>query len=1095
MKVKILSLCFMFSVTTMVLYGQSLSTKEFRVRVHKALDSADTTRVENLFLSQRSDAIQFIESLLDSAIVNQAGGKNDPGLNYVRKSKILATIYSGLFGDNYYVEKSLRYSEFNPSALPQKAEIIDLKSQGRQDFYQGNFQTAGEKFNTAYQLAAAIEDVDAKGELLGNVGSAFFYLGEFDTALVYYQRSLDILDKIGDKRRIGNTLGNIGNVYSDKSDYPTALVYFDKALKIRNELDDKRGLAADLNNIGLIYEEMGEYYKALENYRKALEINRAIDNKRSVGKNLANIANVHINLGEYPQAVQTYEQARVIRLALQDRKGEGNDLGNLGIVYQNLGDYNKAMSCFKEALAIHKELGYREGEAYQLGRIAGLYTMAGDYAKAVKTYQEALTIHQEMGHMRGVANWIESLAGTYTAVGDYSRALDNYNSALDLYKNMGNRSGEAITLSTMGITYIQLEEFKKAKDQFTKALSIHQDIGEKWGECVDLGNLFYVFTLEKDSVQAVSVGNDASKLANQLGNKFLQAWLHLLAGDFYRDYEDNNRAEKEYELGLAISEELNVPELRWQFYFGRGRLWKNRGDNERAYYSYRAAINLIEEVRGKSVIEEMKAGLMRDSYEVYEEMIMLLYKMDRHQEAFEYVERARARNLLDLLGNVKIKNHVSKTEEQTEKEQILRAKISKQQSQMNHEDVRGAANKIYRTSLLNSRKEYHRLLSDIKLYNPEYASMVSVDPLSKAQIQQLLDEKSVLLEYFITDNTLLIFVVSNEGLNVLPVSEGETSLRGKIKLFRGTAVQQMTSKKISDNYWIPPMQNLYEILILPVEEAGYLSGKNHIIIVPQGILHYLPFQALVTRWDTNRGEHTAPQFLIETYNISYIPSASILKFCREKKHNQINNLLLLAPQITQLPMSENEVLEITNSFGQNAEYYLGAEASESLVKERGRGYKLLHFATTGRFNKANPLFSSIDLAKSQYDDGNLEVHEILNMELNADLITLSACQTALASGYYEVLPQGDDLESLTRAFLYAGTPSVIASLWEIADPSTAGFMSHFYENLKNMTKVEALAQTQRDMINGKIYGQRNEGNNLYIHPFYWAPFVLVGDWN
>ncbi len=202
-------------------------------------------------------------------------------------------------------------------------------------------------------------------------------------------------------------------------------------------------------------------------------------------------------------------------------------------------------------------------------------------------------------------------------------------------------------------------------------------------------------------------------------------------------------------------------------------------------------------------------------------------------------------------------------------------------------------------------------------------------------------------------------------------------------------------------------------------------------------------------------------------------------------------MLLLAPRTNELPMSEYEVKDIADNFGEGAEYHLKEKATESLVKQHGQEFRRLHFATTAIFNKSNPLFSRLELAASEEDDGNLEVHEIFGLELNANLVTISACQTALGSGHSVPLPQGDDLVSLSRSFIHAGSPSVVASLWEITDQSAARFMTRFYSNLKSMNKAEALTQTQRDMISGKI--QSKNGEN-YSHPYHWAPFVLVGDW-
>ena len=1075
-------------------FGQALPRETFRAQVREALEANNVDLIHELFTAQRGEALRFIEALLDSAILRKAGEDATTGQKDWQTAKDLAGVYAQIFDDPYYRERALRYSAFNSAAVVQKAELIRTKARARQTLRQGNFRAALEMFHQTLAGAIQIGDVDDEATLIGNIGVAHFFLGAFDSALVYYQESLNLLEKIGDQRRVGNQLGNIANVYSDKSDYPTAIEYFEKAMVIRRVLNDQRGLGADLNNLGLVHEEMGAYDKALAHYQQALAINKSIANQRSMGRNLANIANIQINLGDYPQAIEIYEEALALRRSEGDRKGEGNDLGNLGLVYQALADYTRAMELFQQALSIHRELEFREGEGYQLGRIANLYSLRGEYAKAIQGFQEALEIHRELGHVRGEANWLEALGVAFTAVGDRQRALETLQSALELHRRIENKSGEAATLAKIGRAYLETED-ARAKDHFERALGMHRELGEKPGAITDLASLAYIYSVEEDSARTVATYKEAMALAAKLADRRLQAWLQLQLGDFYRDNGERQDAVKAYELGLALSEALNDPELRWNLYYGQGQLWESQSDLERVFFSYQAAVDIIEDIRGKAVAEELKAGVLHQRFEVYEAIISVLMRLGRVTEALEYVERSRARNLVDLMGNAKISGRDSTDQKLIEKERALRARISKlnlQLGETSHQQqlqLRETANEVYRRSLQEAQRDYQRVLLDLKLRNPEYMALMGVEPLSSKQMQKLVKKDGALLEYFFTAESMLIFVVTPNAVKVVTVPEGEASLRGKIVLFRGTAVRQMNEGRLAERHWVAPMQGLYQLLIEPVDMAGHLSGIKHLVIVPQGVLHYLPFQALVTRTDSQ-----GPHFLVEDYAISYSPSASTLKFCQRKNTGRSGSLLLLAPRTDVLPSSQEEVTQIANSFGQGSKYYMNKSATETLFKQQAGSYDLLHIATTAEFNKANPIFSRLDLAGSDQDDGRLEVHEVLGLRLNANLVTLSGCQTALGSGYSEALPRGEDLVSLTRAFHYAGTPSVIASLWEVSDPSTAAFMERFYQYLREVDKAQALAQTQRDMIAGAL-GNPNSDRVDYAHPFFWAAFILVGDWN
>ncbi|MCH8127114.1 tetratricopeptide repeat protein [candidate division KSB1 bacterium] len=831
--------------------AQPLSRQEFKVQLLQAYTNDDLTRVRDLLKTQRLDAIRTIESVLDSSILKKTRGTTAAGNHDWETANALADIYAQEFGDRFYLEKAHRYKKFSSESTKIKAQILVLRKTARDSLLQGKYDLARNFYEQALELAQNIDDLDDLAAIPGSIGAAYFYLGDFDAALENYQKSLTALEEIGDKWRTGNRLGNIANVYSDWSDYPTARAYFERALPYRKELDDKRGMAADYNNTGLIHQEMGNYEKALANYQHALELNRTLENQRSIARNLANIANIQIELGDYGDAIAIYGEALPIRRELGDRQGEGNDLGNLGLAYLSLGDYNKALSHFQQALAIHQELGYQEGEAYQLGRLADLYKFRGEYPEAIRNYQRALEIHRDMGHVRGEAYWIEALGQTYMAVGDHARALENFSNAIELHRSIENVSGQASTLSTIGRTYLEMNELEKAEDAFGQALKFHKDLGEKNNECMDLGNLGYVYSLEDEPVKAIDTWKLAMNLAQGIGNRRLQGWLQLQQGDFYRELDSGKKAARAYEQGLAISEGLEDPELRWQLYLGRGKLWQDRGDDERAFYSFQAAVTTVEKIRAQAEVEEFKAGIIHNSFETYEAMVTLLVRMNRVEEAFEYVERARSRALLDRLGNTKIDSHDPTTQNLIVQERELRIKIQNLRSQIVEEEddnkgLRGSESS-YRHSIEKAQMDYQRLLLDIKLRHPEYNSLVSIDPFPVSTIQRLLTNKSALLEYFITEESTIIFVVTQENLQVFTVPEGKQSVRGKIALYRGTGVRNMNKGKLDERFWMMPLHRLYEILIAPVVEAGALSGKEHLIIVAHSLLHYLPFRALITQ--------------------------------------------------------------------------------------------------------------------------------------------------------------------------------------------------------------------------------------------------------
>jgi CHAT domain-containing protein len=261
-------------------------------------------------------------------------------------------------------------------------------------------------------------------------------------------------------------------------------------------------------------------------------------------------------------------------------------------------------------------------------------------------------------------------------------------------------------------------------------------------------------------------------------------------------------------------------------------------------------------------------------------------------------------------------------------------------------------------------------------------------------------------------------------------------------------------------------------LIAPVENEGWLNGIKQLYLIPHAILHYVPFAAL----------QNGNSVLVEKYVLAYLPAAAAL-VQSNRAANASSSILAMAPSNTRLQYTQLESQSISGFFPHQHTLLLGPQATEASFKRLADRYDVIHLATHGFFNKSNPLLSGVTLEPDSDDDGRLEVHEIMNLRLKAKLVTLSACDTAMGSGYFSEVPPGDDLVSLTRAFLSTGTPSVLASLWEVNDRSAVRFMDSFYGGLRRSDKATALAMAQRQMLR----------SGVYRHPYYWAAFELVGD--
>jgi len=338
------------------------------------------------------------------------------------------------------------------------------------------------------------------------------------------------------------------------------------------------------------------------------------------------------------------------------------------------------------------------------------------------------------------------------------------------------------------------------------------------------------------------------------------------------------------------------------------------------------------------------------------------------------------------------------------------------------------------------------------------------------EVERDLPEDKALIEYVVGSQQIAIFVLRHDGLHAMLEPIRSVDLESKITLLRDLI------RRPDSTDWQLPARSLRRVLVDPIEKADWLHGANEISIVPHGFLHYLPFATLV------RPAGGGNRFLIEDYVVSYLPMAGALAMSSPPQ-SPGERLVALAPSVSNLPFTSGEVRAVAAAFGRHATAVVGSKATETWFKHVAGDYDVIHFATHGFFNKANPLFSGVQLEPDAQNDGRLEVYEILGLHLRAQLVTLSACETALGSGYFTEIPAGDEFVGLTRAFLSAGASTVIATLWEVNDSSTARLMQSFYRRVSEDSPSLSLATAQRSMLHG---------DREHRHPYYWSAFVLVG---
>lgn len=477
------------------------------------------------------------------------------------------------------------------------------------------------------------------------------------------------------------------------------------------------------------------------------------------------------------------------------------------------------------------------------------------------------------------------------------------------------------------------------------------------------------------------------------------------------------------------------------------------------------SLSLIESWAKGLTLGELKAPFLSRYSSLYSTGVDLNQATSRPEEAFRYAEEARARAFADQIGNQKIDlrrraDPALLRQERQVRLQLdrlqrdLRAEKGKELGEQNLERLENLQN-----SLERAERDWQEVTLRLKATNPEYASLVGVDAVSLDELQgKLLDDETSLVEYFVSaaaESPVLAWVIERGRFTMvqLPVATGD--LKQRIAELRQQIEAQQPVEK--------PSADLYQSLFAPL--ARQVRHRN-LVIVPHGVLHFLPFAAL---WDGKR-------YLGDTYALSYAPSATAFKFAREKKAAAMGPMLAAGDPDGSLPYAAEEARAAARLYG--AEPLIGRAASEAAVLSRAGEAGILHLAAHAVLNPVNPLFTRIELAPDGEHDGNLEMHEVFGLDLSkTGLVVLSGCGTQLGR-----LSAGDEIEGLTRAFLYAGTPAVMSSLWNVQDESAAFLMEHFYVHLgRGEGRAEALRRAQM------------ETRERFPHPYHWAAFVLTGD--
>jgi CHAT domain-containing protein/tetratricopeptide (TPR) repeat protein len=916
-------------------------------------------------------------------------------------------------------------------------------------------------------------------------GDREYRAGRYREAGLFYQEALRTAEEllygggqVQSLMMIGISSWNLGDLDAFEKWYSRAKGLAKKAGLSAEERSCSSGLEVlRLYRKGKAQRDGREFVASLSSFSKTIRLARKIANEALEAKCLRQMSLTYWEtdrLGEFRDA---NEKALVIARKLNHRLEEARCLNNLGLYYSNNEEVLEALKYFEEGLAILKILDNNEEESTILLNIGRTYIFLGDHNKALEYLNKALNIDVTGNDYDKLAIILANIGSVYRNLGvkqnDHNRLLNAISCFQNSYCLTKDKKLEVNLINNIGFAYANLKQYSSALKYFFSGIKKARNLCDFYATGNIYSNIGAVYLEQGYSQRAIEVFKEAISIALRIGS---------------------NR-------------------VLWEAYFGLGQSLELAGKDAAAEACYRSSIDCIEKLRNRLFGDEFKADFFENKIGAYERLAGLLFR--RHakgpyqglaKEMFRVVERAKGKVFLDVLAEDGSDRGVDPALKNKEAE--LSRQISEIISGLTKFDQDGHRSKILLERLSQKEDEYARLAARIKA---ERAGGRPEDGAVRFDLEEvqarLLDEKTGLLEYFLGDKASWLLFVTKRNCDVfeLPPREAiEDSVKAFVKLVALPGSGPFPGEAAA--------RRIYRELLFPLD-ADFNKSLERLIIIPDGLLCYLPFEALVA---DKREPGPRPDYLIHRYQMSYAPSSSSLLLLKDRARPEDRrrgkDLLAVgnpdcAPAsshgfstlpdhgaalrnyfmnqgfvFSRLPYAEKEVRDIAAYFPENRrELYLGAEATEEAVKKASlRDYKILHFACHGFLDEEEPIRSALVLAlnRDRTEDGFLQGREIGALRLLADLVVLSACQTARGN-----LKRGEGVMGLSRCFFRAGARSVVASLWPIEDRASAIFMKGLYAALVGgKTKAQALRTAKLSVIGSEL-----------AHPFYWAGFILSGD--
>jgi len=888
--------------------------------------------------------------------------------------------------------------------------------------------------DAAYWISTRMGDDASRATGLRAVGHIRYLKGNYELALERYQEALAIYERLGMEVPAGRTMNGGMQALIYLGRYEEAFAWADRARRIFERHGERLHLARLDLNMGNILYRLDRFEEALELYRRSYNEFAEIGNPQDVAIALKNMATCQISLNDFRQALETYHAAREFCLLHEMPVLVAEADYNIAYLYYLRGEYTRAIELYR----LTREHCVELGDLYHQGLCdldqSEMYLELNLSEEGAHLAERALETFQQLGMGYEMAKALTNLAIASSHHGDAGKAIELFRSARSIFVREGNSVWTAMT-----------------------------DLYQALVECQE-GRLEESRTLCERALKFFAGSPLTAKAALC---ELLLARIHLGEGRAAQ-------AKQVCESALGRLEQAETPALSYQAWFVMGTIEEALGNPAAAAAAYRTAHHGLENLRSHLKTEEMKIAFLKDKLAVYESLVRMCLSDGstpaEQERAFVYIEQAKSRSLADLIAsrgnrppNPRETHRALIEQAGSLREELTWYTRALQSLDSGTATLRAPHTERLRRAARECEQQLVATMTNLRAEDPELANLEDARAIDLDSIRGVLRDDSMLVQYYRVKDVFYACLLSRGSLKIVPVGPASEVrrvlqlLRFQLSKFRLGAEYVHTFQSLLFEAATAHLRSLYDYLIAPIA-ADLRAG--HLIVAPHEFLHYLPFHALLDD----------DGYLGDRYSISYTPSASVHYLCCAKNVTASEGALILgvpdpsAPQILEETRAVSSVLT-------DAEVYVGAEATDRVLRERGAHSRYIHIATHGWFRRDNPMFSSIGLGNT-----HLSLFDLYQVSLPAELVTLSGCGTGL-----NVVVGGDELLGLKRGLLYAGAQSILVTLWDVNDQSTADFMKVFYQHLKDYGNKAAAVQSAMAAV-------RRE----YAHPFYWAPFVLLG---